>query len=220
MDEFDQFLALSTGRLNLIDPPYSPPVCPNSQTCSSRVSLPQDSFLPSPHRETRTPRCPCVQGSPQTSTEDTTQTGATDDTPTQQVLSSSLHGLGEDWELGETRPRAQTMPERGNINRMRPPRLAQLRRRHEELLYHRVRAFNLTSKGQLVKAGERYVSSTGTSKVNSTESLSTDTELIRVLLLGASGVGKRALIREFIDPNTSNHPFNSLGRSTYIRFIN
>lgn len=97
----------------------------------------------------------------------------------------------------------------------RPPKLADLKAAKD---VHKVRSYSLTKKG-LVNEGEHYVSrSPSELSLSSTSSLDTSMSIMavepyKVLLLGASGVGKRALIHEFMDPDTMIHYFQSSGKS-------
>ena len=97
----------------------------------------------------------------------------------------------------------------------RAPKLADLKISKD---IHRVRSYSLTKKG-LVNQGEHYISRSP-SEMSMCSSTSADTnvsimplEPIKVLLLGASGVGKRALIQEFLDPDSMSMYFQSYGES-------
>lgn len=95
----------------------------------------------------------------------------------------------------------------------RPPKLADLKTVKD---IHKVRSYSLTKKG-LVNRGEHYVSrSPSELSVCSSSSRDTNVSIMpvepsKVLLVGASGVGKRALIHEFMDPDTMINYFQSTG---------
>jgi hypothetical protein len=96
----------------------------------------------------------------------------------------------------------------------RPPKLAEFKAAAKDI--HKVRSYSLTKKG-LVNKGEHYVSRSP-SELSLCSSSSRDTnvsimpeEPSKILLLGASGVGKRALIHEFMDSETMNNYFQSSG---------
>lgn len=132
-----------------------------------------------------------------------------------------------DWELGEFRPRVSSWPIRPRGRMPQPhqpspltgsPKLSQMKDSQEtDSVHHFVRSYSITKKG-LIKE-KRSIRSSKTS-LDSTHSETSERSTpvgqtpYNILLLGASGVGKKALIREFMDPDASESPFESLGKVT------
>jgi hypothetical protein len=94
------------------------------------------------------------------------------------------------------------------------PRLRQLKGSLEDNSHHFVRSFSITKRGLLKTkvVGDSRSSLDSSKSEGHHEAVAEQTHKLSVLLLGASGVGKKALIREFMDPDAADSPFESLGK--------
>ncbi len=127
---------------------------------------------------------------------------------------SHSHNSGHSWDLGEMRPRVSSMPCDSVMERPLYQKATSVNS------FHRIREFQLTSKGNVINKGS-YLSQSNTS-IESASTTASATSLLEgpyyVYLMGVVGVGVRAIISTFVseDFDSSGEWISTLNSWTLI----
>ena len=132
--------------------------------------------------------------------------------------------VGSEYSSYSARPKAESTPATPTSSTRHHPMLSELRKsayaHPTGTAQHKVRSFAI-KKGRLVTKGNRYICRSPSSNSMISTASSSDSNIsmapaqpCKVLLLGASGVGKRALIHEFSSPD-STELFHSMGEANF-----
>ncbi len=124
-----------------------------------------------------------------------------------------------DWEMGRMRPRISSMPSRPAYRMVGKPPVLTFLKAAQDL--HKVRSFAITPRG-VINQGDKFVSSStsiasseGSDIPNHRPNSRAGTPIITshniVMVLGETGVGKRALIHTFLEPENSPTINTSIG---------